>query len=98
MSPVSVLCSTHALTYLIDGLTVKFTDVVGPGRGLLNHLESDWGKNAVLSPLNAAKVTACPILDVAAGLVEEARVTGTKSGGTHGLPWLEETLILVGEL
>ena len=82
------------MTYLIDGVAIDLADVIGPGRGLLDHLERDRGKNAVLSAL-AAKVATLAILDSAAWLVEEAWLPAERG---CRLAWVEEALILACEL
>ena len=83
------------MTYLIDGVAIDLADVIGPGWGLLDHLERDWGKNAVLSALSA-EVATLAILDIAACLVEEAWLPAER--GCSWRAWIEEALILACEL
>lgn len=44
-------------TYLVDLVAINFADIVRSWLCLLDHFESDWGEDAVLSALTAKVAT-----------------------------------------
>lgn len=74
---------------LVDRVAIDLTDVVRARRCLLDHLERDGGKDAILAPLTI-KVATCAILHVASTVVEETRI---KVVASHVLAWVEESLV-----
>jgi len=83
---------------LVDGVTIDLADIVRSGLSLLNHLQCDRGKDAVLSALLPAKIsTTLAILHVAACFVVEAACSPAEARSSHVLSWVEETCILTRE-
>ena len=78
------------LTYIVDGFSFDFADVVRPRRRLLDHLHCDWGENSVFTPLS---------WEVASlGLGIEASILATSKAVASAV-WLEESAtVVVAEL
>ena len=96
---VKEIMKAWGYTYLIDGVAVDLTDIVGSWLSLLNHLECDGGKDAVLPALPAKFLAATlAILRVAVFLVVEACGPAEARPAAHILSWLEEACILTREL
>ena len=88
-------------TYLIDLIAVDLTDVIGPRLGLLDHLQSDWGKHAILSPLPAKVSASGSLASLSIVITAEAAIEtcrAAKTGPTDVGPWVEEACVLTREL
>ena len=88
------------MTYFIDLIAVDLTDVVRLRAGLLDHFESDWGKDAVLSSLPAKFATHGALttmrIRVAAEFVAEAGCSAEARPNVG--TWVEEPCILIRKL
>ena len=88
-------------TYLINLVAIDFTDVIGSGLSLFDHLESDRGEDAVLSALPAkvcAGTAASAILDIAATVILVACGSTEARPASDVITWVEKALILTREL